>query len=380
MNRATACLVVVLPTILSACGGTREAGSLAAKGSPVSTPSVVASGTHDAGASPTWSATATTSVPGITFTCRLPVVQPLPAGPALFQTAFVDFPGRTVTVDEKGAFEQHNELYTSVAFPHLSGLSWPSWDRTFSRWVPAEHEAISPDGTHYAYAIAGSDYPKTNLHPVAHLIDIATGADKIIQLPPLDPFLTWGVASFTTDGIYLRKLPYEGTSPPGLWLLDPTTHSVQLVAGDSALGSPQAGAAWVNAVDPADRSPLRDSYSGTLLPDEVVRRDLKSGATFIWIYRPGHSVHLLGLDQNGHPFVLVASGQSSADSAELWLVSAPGSGQRLSSSSDVFDLSALVGDGHAVWFSGSSGVFTYTPAGGFQKIPGLTGQVAGQCS
>jgi hypothetical protein len=384
VNRATACLLVVLPTVLSACGGTRGPGSVAAKGSPVSTSSVVASATHDAGASPTSSATATTSVPGLTFTCRLPVVQPLPAGSALFQTAFVDFPNGTVTVDQNGAFEQHNELYTSVAFPHLSGLSWPSWDQTISRWVPAEQEAISPDGARYAYAIAGSDYPQTNLHPVAHLIDIATGADKILTLPALDPFYTWGVASFTTDGIYLRKLPYEGTSPPGLWLLDPTTGSVQLVARDSALGSPQAGATWVNAVDPADRSALRDSYSGTLLPDKVVRQDLKSGATVIWIYRPGRSVHLLGLDQRGHPFVLVASGQSSADSVELWLVSAPGSGQRLSSSSDVFDLSALVGDGHAVWFSGgfsgSSGVFVYTPAGGFQKIPGLTGQVAGQCS
>jgi hypothetical protein len=356
VNRATACLLAVLPTVLSACGVT---------GKP---------------ASPMPSATAISSVPGLTFTCRLPVVQPLPAGSALFQTAFVDFPRGTPTIDEKGAFEQRNELYTSVAVPQLSGLSWPSWDRTFSRWVPAGQEAISPDGSRYAYAIAGSDYPKTNLHPVAHLVDIATGADRIIRLPALDPFVTWGVASFRTEGIYMRKLPYEGISPPGLWLLDPTTGAVQLVARDSALGSPQAGATWINAVDPADRSALRDSYSGTLLPDKVVRQDLKSGGTVIWIYRPGYSVDLLGLDQSGHPFVLVASGQSSADSLELWLVSAPGSGQRLSSSSDVFDLSAPVGDGHAVWFSGATGVFIYTPAGGFQKIPGLTGQVAGQCS
>lgn len=380
MNRVTACLLVVLPTVLSACGGTRGPGSLAAKGSPVSTPSVVASATHDAGASPTSSATASTSVPGLTFTCRLPLVEPLPAGSALFQTAFVDFPSGTVTVDEKGAFAQHNELYTSVAFPHLSGLSWPSWDRTFSRWVPAELEAISPDGARYAYAIAGSDYPKTNLHPVAHLIDIATGDDKIIRLPPLNPFLTWGVASFTIDGIFLRKLPYEGISPPGLWLLDPTTGSVQLAARDSALGSPQAGALWVNAVDPADGSPLRDAYSGTLLPDEVMRQDLKSAATVVWFYRPGKSVHLLGLDQSGRPFVLVATGQSSADSAELWLVPAPGSGQRLSSSSEGFGPSALVGDEHAVWLSGHGGIFMYTLGGGFRKIAGLTGQVAGQCS
>jgi hypothetical protein len=317
---------------------------------------------------------------GLTISCHLPVVQHPPVGPALFQTVFVDFPAGKVTIDQRGAFEQHDVLYTSVAIPHLSGLSWPSWDRTLSRWVPAEQEAISPDGARYAYAIAGSDYPKTNLHPVAHLVDIATGADRVVGLPALDPFLTWGVASFTTDGIYLRKLPYEGISPPGLWLLNPSTGSVRLAARDSALGSPHGGAVWVNAVDPADQSALRDSYSGTLLPDKVLRQDLKSGATVVWFYRPGHSVHLLGLDQSGRPFVLVASGQSSTDSAELWLVPAPGSGEPLSSGSEAFGLSAPVGDAHRVWFSGPGGIFMYTPTSGLQKIPGLNGQVAGQCS
>jgi hypothetical protein len=326
------------------------------------------------------SATAISTVPGLTFTCRLPVVQPLPAGSALFQTAFVDFPRGSVTIDEQGVFEQHNELYTSVALPHLAGLSWPSWDRTFSRWVPAEREAISPDGARYAYAIAGSDYPKTNLHPVAHLVDVGTGADRIIRLPALDPFLTWGVASFTTEGIYLRKLPYEGISPPGLWLLDPTTGSVQLAAGDSTLSSPRAGAVWVNSLDPADASALPEAYSGTLLPDEVIRQDLKSGARVVWFIRPGKSVHLLGLDQSGHPFVLVATGQSSADRVELWLVPTPGSGQRLWTGSEASNLSALVGDAHAAWFSGPGGIFIYTPVGGFQKIPGVSGQIAGQCS
>ena len=356
MNRATACLLVVLPVALSACGMTSKA------------------------ASPGPNATAISSVTGLTFTCRLPVVQPLLAGSALFQTAFVDFPSGTVTIDEKGAFEQRNELYTSVALPHLAGLNWPSWDRTFSRWVPAEREGISPDGARYAYAIAGSDYPKMNLHPLLHLVDIGTGADRIIRLPALDPFLTWGVASFTTEGIYLRKLPYEGISPPGLWLLDPTTGSVQLAARDSALSSPRAGAVWVNSLDPADTGALPDAYSGTLLPNEVIRQDLKSGARVVWFYRPGKSVHLLGVDQSGHPFVLVATGQSSADRVELWLVPAPGSGQRLWSGSQAADLSGLVGDAHAVWFSGPAGIFMYTPVGGFQKIPVVTGQIAGQCS
>jgi len=356
VTRATACLLVVLPAVLSACGLTSKPAS-AIPG-----------------------ATAISTVPGLTFTCRLPVVQPLSAGAALFQTAFVDFPSRTVTIDEKGAFEQHNELYTSVALPHLTGLSWPSWDRTFSRWVPAERDAISPDGARYAYAIAGSDYPKTNLHPLVHLVDIGTGADTIIPLPALDPFATWAVASFTTEGIYLRKLGYEGTSPTDLWLLDPTTGSVQLAARESALGSPRAGGVWVNSLDPADAGALPDAYSGTLLPDEVIRQDLKSGAKVVWFYRPGKSVHLLGLDQSGHPFVLVAAGQASADTVELWLVSAPGSGQRLWSGSQASDLSALVGDAHAVWFSGPGGIFMYTPVAGFQKIPARTGQIAGPCS
>ena len=356
MTRATACLLVVLPAVLSACGLTSKPAS-AIPG-----------------------ATAISTVPGLTFTCRLPVVQPLSAGAALLQTAFVDFPSRTVTIDEKGAFEQHNELYTSVALPHLTGLSWPSWDRTFSRWVPAERDAISPDGARYAYAIAGSDYPKTNLHPLVHLVDIGTGADRIIRLPALDPFLTWGVASFTTEGIYLRKLGYEGNSPTGLWLLDPTTASVQLAARESALSSPRTGAVWVNSLDPADAGAVPDAYSGTLLPDEVIRQDLKSGERVVWFHRPGKSVHLLGLDQSGHPFVLVAAGQLSADTVELWLVSAPGSGQRLWSGSQASDPSALVGDAHAVWFSGPGGIFMYTPVAGFQKIPVLTGQIAGQCS
>jgi hypothetical protein len=356
VTRATACLLVVLPVVLSACGLTSKPAS-AIPG-----------------------ATAISTVPGLTFTCRLPVVQPLSAGSALFQTAFVDFPSRTVTLDEKGAFEQHNGLYTSVALPHLTGLSWPSWDRIRARWVPAERDAISPNGARYAYAVAGSDYPKTNLHPLLHLVDIGTGADSIVTLPALDPFETWGVASFTTEGIYLRRLPYEGISPSGLWLLDPTTGSVQLAASESALSSPRAGAAWVNSLDPADAGALPDAYSGTPLPDEVIRQDLKSGERVVWFYRPGKNVHLLGLDQSGHPLVLVAAGQSSADTVELWLVSAPSSGQRLWSGSQASDLSALVGDAHAVWFSGPGGIFMYTPLAGFQKIPGLSGQIAGQCS
>lgn len=212
-----------------------------------------------------------------------------------------------------------------------------------------------------------------------HIVEIATGVDTTIKLPALDPYLTWGVVSYKTAGIYLHKLPYEGNSPSGMWLFNPATGSVQPAEESDALRPTLQGAAWKGVIDPGDAHPSYSSYAGAPLPDELVRQDLLTGEKVVWFYKAGHIVDFLGVDWSGRPFVLVAGGQSSLDSVELRLVAAPGQGELLSSDSDLSGLSQLVADEHAVWFSSPGGVFTYTPTGGFKKLPGLTGQLAGPC-
>jgi len=124
--------------------------------------------------------------------------------------------------------------------------------------------------------------------------------------------------------------------------------------------------------------------------DRVMRFHLKSHAVTPWFRRSGMQVQAIGFDAQGHLLVVATSElagiavQEGHGLLDLWLVTAPGVGQQIYSTSKsstfVGSFSAPLADDHGVWFGTSVGVFLYTSDGKFMKVSEAAGEVAGRCS
>ena len=50
------------------------------------------------------------------------------------------------------------------------------------------------------------------------------------------------------------------------------------------------GTAWIPDLNPADPHPVFSHYTGSNLPNQILRRDLNGGATVRRLYQPGKTV------------------------------------------------------------------------------------------
>jgi hypothetical protein len=174
----------------------------------------------------------------------------------------------------------------------------PSYDRSFSRWLPVEYRNVAPDGASYILHNEAS-LPKPNDF---YFVDVKTGTRKFALSgdgPPQAP-ASWTIVKYAKEGVYLWSTGI-GTVP-GLWLLDPTISTVRLVDGSHYWGADADGAAW--AVDPP-------STAGTY---RIYRLDLTSGAVTTW-YEGSTPIRLLSPTQDGD--VLVSYGEYGSGRLEL---------------------------------------------------------------
>jgi hypothetical protein len=233
---------------------------------------------------------------------------------------------------------------------------------------------VSPDGKYYAYQKPGKDIFDAS-EDVIHIVDVATGHDQTYRAVPAgsSPEL-YAVLNYAAEGIYLGKV-YEGPTR-GLWRMDPNNGVISKVAELDDVRAIDGSAAWLGSVNPADPS---HPPGGLVTPaDTIDRFDLVTGVRTTWAYFPGLGVGVVGLGESGHPIVEAGSG-SLSDDIELWLLTGPGTANRIfkGAVTVLWDPSRPGGfgnpiaDSHGVWFGSSAGIFFYSPTRGFQKVSDL---------
>jgi hypothetical protein len=312
--------------------------------------------------------------PVVGFACRLPFI-PQPNDPDRAQAGYIAFPDGQLVNEPSGEFVPQGNLLTSVALPHLSGISGPSfYDRPYSRWLPATAEAVVPDGSSYAYAIStDTGYPSSNRQSELHIVSVASGADHVVSLPGLDPYLAWAVAHYDQRGVYLYQQRWEAEATAERWLLDTSTERLDKVSDAPTLTTAPG---WTTDLDPNDPTPVVSGYDGSPLPDRLIKA---GNSAVVWFYQPGKFVNLLGTGPDGHPLVVVGTGLSSEDHFELWLVQAPGAAKRIFTGAELLGLQPGVTDSYGLWIGSSEGLYLYEPKGGFRRVARVAGQVAGAC-
>jgi hypothetical protein len=328
-------------------------------------------------ASPSPPPTASSSTSATSLACRLPIYYPPTTGDV--QGGWVTFPGAQTQQDANAVFRRSGNVLRSTAQPVLSGDGPVFYDRAKSRWVPVGKKAVADDGVDYAYMDLAN--AQNTGHQTLHLVVVATAGDRLITLPPLPAFTTWGILEYTRGRIYLDQVGFEGPGPPGLWWLDPATGQVHQVVNDKTPVAIQGQTVWFETVNAADAQAITDQRNGTKLPDQLERRDLQTGATLPWLYRPGSAVQLLGLDNANHPFVAISKGQSSTDAIELVVVNSPNAASRIyqGAVADIDGLSVNFTDQHGTWFGGDRGISLYSE-GKFRAVSTTGAEPAGRCA
>ena len=296
--------------------------------------------------------------------CRLPVVQwTQMAQGAVAAGGFMQVPGGEITPDPNSGFVQDGLRYRSTIKPYLNGggPGSGSYDWGLARWLPASPRTVSPDGSRYAYS---SDFG------FIHVVDIATGLDRAFKAPDGPDTLMY----YAREGIYFNHA-WEGPPGPGLWLLDPDAGTVQTLFSDKAVDTVGGYAAWLPDVNPADPHPVFSQYSGSNMPNRILRRDLNGGPTVSWFYRPGRSLAVVGFDQDKHPLVVVET-LSTPDSAEVWQVTAANAGRKIYSGPQV---PTIMADAHGIWLADPHGVSLFTVTSGLTKVSALAVDIVGAC-
>jgi hypothetical protein len=266
------------------------------------------------------------------------------------------------------------------------------YDRAVSRWLPVGRSQVAPDGRHYAYTTGGISL--TGGPPRLHVVDAATDADRVIDLSPLDqppageprhPDV-YAVVDYAADGIYIGNGGDAGPFPPQ-WRVDPAsgiiTGAGPVRTRASDLGDTHGpfvddgtGHAWVSVFDSRDPNPALSGLDGSPTANEVVRRNLSTGADEVWFYRPGFNVGLAGAFVGGGLLVWVEP------SEEFWLVTTPGT-SRLISTIDGPDHEGLA-DSHGLWLGSSSsvvnpGLYLVARDGTIKRVSDLLGRPANGC-
>lgn len=302
-----------------------------------------------AGPTPT-SAISGLPVTDLSFSCRLPFIRSV--DPGRWQGGFIDFPSRSFTADPSA--------------PPNPGY----YDRAVSRFLPVGRNAVSPDGRNYAY-MTGGNPSLTPGPPRLHIVNAATGAETVIALALSDQ-QPYGVEDYAADGIYVGS-GWEGVTF-GRWRVDSAHGITTDVSNQSYFADDGTGHAWVTVLDKRDPHPAPNVMGGDPMPNEVVRRDLTTGAVEIWFYHPGFNVAQAGAFIGGGLLVWVEP--PLGGNHEYWLVTAP-------------DVSRLIvhldggggslADSHGLWMGSSSGLYLFTGNGGVARVTDLPGEPANGC-
>ena len=278
--------------------------------------------------------------------CSLPVIA---GGDATsVQGAQFDVRQARLLYDPYGSFESGGAAsgVRTKQPPGLVGAGAGYYDRTLGRWLPVYGAAqVSPDGYRYVYL------PVEQFRSEVHIVDAVSGTEKVWKIRP--DF--WSVAAFTSQGVYLHT-GYEGIGA-GLWLLDPDSGAFKTVFTNGRVALVNGTDAWLINRNPADKLPDVSAMGGAT--NEILKRDLVSGKTATWLYRPGTILGVAAV-AGGKPIVSIFDG----DSTTYWIMSGPNQTQRIDipfSQARYPNVRGFVGDANGVWVGSDDGVYLWTP-------------------
>lgn len=258
---------------------------------------------------------------------------------------FIQFPGGKLTLDADGG---------------------AYYDRAFSRWLPVSHEAVSLDGSQYAYL--DLKVPGTDARQQLHLVELPSGNEKLYQAAPTGDPAGYVVVSIGPEGIWLSYAGYEGPSG-GLFLLDLTTGQMKEVGGQQGIFNPVAGSPGIFWFTDSGPNPQPRGGIGGYLLTRVQRLTVSDGMTNVWFSKDGSDLRVLGIDLTGHPII--------ADENNVWLGTAQDDTQPIAVPEGFY--SAVVADKHGIWLGGDKGIYLYTPNGEVQRISDQVAALAGPC-
>jgi streptogramin lyase len=248
----------------------------------------------------------------------------------------------------------------------LQGVSAGYYDRPFGRWLPVyDATQVSPDGSRYAY-VGLDQLPRTEVH----VVDVASGTEKVWKIKP--DF--WALVAFTQQGIYVH-IGYEGIGP-GLWLLNPDTGSFTLAFADGRVTYVDGDAAWLGDRNPADKLPDVSAMGGAT--NEVLRRDMATGKTTVWLYKPGTNMNVVAV-VGGKPILWMYD----AAVTTYWILNAPNQAQQIEFpfDSDVYpSVRGFTADAAGVWVGSDEGVYLWTPRTGAVLMTDQPATPAGTCA
>jgi hypothetical protein len=289
-------------------------------------------GGSTAGSTPTQSATATATT---ALNCRLPI-----STDSGQQAGFLSIPSGTYAVDPSAASSS-------------SGLSY---DRPYHRWLPVSWAQVLPDGSAYAYTREASPTQSRN---EIHLVDVATGTDRVIYNQG-----SYHVLAYQPDGIYLDNHLNGTDAANGLWLLNPTSGSLKAYPAGR-----QATWGWIGAGGAWSYSPDGNRFGS----NSFARLDLSTGAVETWFQvasppppEPGSkTIRLLGFE-GSHPLVQVYVDDHTS---EIWRLIAAGQATRLPDLAlGPLSPPSSVADSHGTWLiAGDGGVYLFAN-GAFTKV------------
>jgi len=276
--------------------------------------------------------------------CNLPIS--IADGHGNFQGAFISFPGGNVTSDP-------------------SGVGGQSFDRVLTRWLPVNHDSVSPDGNFYAYLdpkVAG-----TPGRARLHVVYVPTGMEKIVELGATGDNAAYVVVSYAPEGIWFSYAGYEGPSG-GLFFLDSGTADWKEISGTTVL-APVAGAPGVFWFTDGGPTP---EYSATgmgyFILSRLQRFSAEDGKAEEWFNEPGSYLRILGTDGVGHPIF--------TDGKDIRLALSPNETKVIGLPQGDYQLFA---DRRGVWFGGQTGIYLYS-GGSVQKVSKHAGTPAGSCA
>jgi streptogramin lyase len=296
--------------------------------------------------------------------CRLPVFNN--SGQDTNATAaFLNPLTGETTTDPAGGFVADGNRVRSTATPVLTGYLPATYDGVAKRWVPASEQAISPDHTRYVYTEYVAPYQAR-----LHVVDIATGRDRTLTTPAG----SYGVLRFAAEGIYVNTVG-EGTGA-GASLINVDTGAVRQLNTTDLVLAIGDGAMWIARLNPKDPNPPVSGMGGPL-GNEVDRRDLTTGATTAWFYRPGASVWVVALSAG--EVVIRADGAGGG----FWVVTGankavpildPGTGEPLASAA------SLTIDGDHLWLTALDGLYLWSPRLGSVLVSTASAAPVGTCA
>ena len=300
-----------------------------------------------------------------------------------YQGGFIDTSsGRFIADPHSVLVSDPTRGYRTPDQPYLYGnagdttLAFESYDQGRHRWLPVPPQYVSPDGASYAFALEGHS-PGGGVH----LVDVATGADRVAPGTAGLPNANYFVVGYTRDGVYLDQFGPGGGAGRGLWRLDPATNAITQASTDaSAVGvfvgetplvsppTPQYPDAWWNR-DPGDPYIYHQYLNG------AVGQHAET-----WFQRPGFRMTVIGVDTAGHAIVVA---ESSAQ-VEVWLLSTPSSATELYTVSnaghraDDLAFKTAVADRGGWWIGSRSGVF-FAINGTFTQVSTTPAVIVGAC-